>query len=164
MIDDLKTQATQLLKRIENPSLQEEVIRIQSVDPMEDLKKEVLSFFKTKIAAIKRSEAVKELVFNQLENKIQGGELTFDQLMMVLARLDNGSNSSADSIISIFRPSANGQSALTDIVRPADDSSDLVKAFAGYSSEDLQAIEKTMRTLRSIRESSEEKDICPEEL
>lgn len=154
MSEDIKNQAAQMLRRIDNPTLQGLVTKIQNEDPMEELKKEVLSFFKTKIAAIKRSEAVKELVYNQLESKIQGGELEFDQLMQVLARLDNGSNDSADSIISMFRPTANGTSALTEIVRPADDSSDIAKAFAGYTSQDLQAIEKTMHTLRVIQESN----------
>ena len=154
MNEDIKNQAAQMLRRIDNPTLQGQVTKIQNEDPMEELKKEVLSFFKTKIAAIKRSEAVKELVYNQLESKIQGGELEFDQLMQVLARLDNGSNDSADSIISMFRPTANGTSALTEIVRPTDDSSDIAKAFAGYTSQDLQAIEKTMHTLRVIQESN----------
>ena len=154
MNEDIKNQAAQMLRRIDNPTLQGQVTKIQNEDPMEELKKEVLSFFKTKIAAIKRSEAVKELVYNQLESKIQGGDLEFDQLMQVLARLDNGSNDSADSIISMFRPTANGTSALTEIVRPTDDSSDIAKAFAGYTSQDLQAIEKTMHTLRVIQESN----------
>ena len=157
MSEDIKNQAAQMLRRIDNPILQGQVTKIQNEDPMEELKKEVLSFFKTKIAAIKRSEAVKELVYNQLESKIQGGELEFDQLMQVLARLDNGSNDSADSIISMFRPTANGTSALTEIVRPAGESSDIAKAFAGYSSEDLQAIEKTMRTIRIVQEANAQK-------
>lgn len=157
MNEDMKTQASMMLKKMDNPTLQSQVSRIQNEDPMEELKKEVLSFFKTKIAAIKRSEAVKELVYNQLESKIQGGELEFDQLMMVLARLDNGSNDSADSIISMFRPTANGQSTLTEIVRPAGESNDIAKAFANYSSEELQAIEKTMHTIRVIQEASVQK-------
>lgn len=163
MNEDIKNQAAQMLRRIDNPTLQGQVTKIQNEDPMEELKKEVLSFFKTKIAAIKRSEAVKELVYNQLESKIQGGELEFDQLMQVLARLDNGSNDSADSIISMFRPTANGTSALTEIVRPSEDSSDIAKAFAGYTSQDLQAIEKTMHTLRVIQESNAQQLAEPKE-
>ena len=54
----------------------------------------------------------------------------------------------------MFRPTANGTSALTEIVRPSEDSSDIAKAFAGYTSQDLQAIEKTMHTLRVIQESN----------
>ena len=163
MSEDIKNQAAQMLRRIDNPTLQGQVTKIQNEDPMEELKKEVLSFFKTKIAAIKRSEAVKELVYNQLESKILGGELEFDQLMQVLARLDNGSNDSADSIISMFRPTANGTSALTEIVRPSEDSSDIAKAFAGYTSQDLQAIEKTMHTLRVIQESNAQQLAEPKE-
>lgn len=163
MNSELKSQANQLLKRIDNPMLQSQVAKIQNEDPMEDLKKEVLSFFKTKIAAIRRSESVKELVYNQLEEKIKGGELEFDQLMVVLSRLDNGSNASADSIISMFRPSANGQSALTEIVRPSEESSDIVKAFAGYSSEELQAIERTMHTLREIQENNAQQTLKEKE-
>lgn len=162
MSEDIKNQAAQMLRRIDNPTLQGQVTKIQNEDPMEELKKEVLSFFKTKIAAIKRSEAVKELVYNQLESKLQGGELEFDQLMQVLARLDNGSNDSADSIISMFRPTANGTSALAEIVRPTEESSDIAKAFANYSSEDLQAIEKTMHTIRVIQEANTQQSLKEE--
>lgn len=155
-MDNLREQAGNLLRTMNSSALQGQVTRIQNEDPTEELKKEVLSFFKTKIAAIRRSESVKELVYQQLESKIQGGELEFDQLMVVLARLDNGSNDSADSIISMFRPTATGQSALTEIVKPASETSDIMKAFAGYSSEELQAIEKTMHTIRKIQEYNAE--------
>ena len=162
-MNEIKQQASALLSTIDSPVIKGHVQKVQSLDPTEELRREVLEFFKNRIASIKRSEELKELVYTELQTKIQGGELTFDQLMGVLARLDHGANDSADSIISMFRPNNNGTSMLTEIVQSRGDNSDLARAFANYSSEDLQAIEKTMHTLRAITEKSSEKPISKEE-
>ncbi|MGL5913541.1 MAG: hypothetical protein ACRCZB_05195 [Bacteroidales bacterium] len=144
-----------------SPLLNNQVASIQRKEPMEELRNEVLEFFKNRMASIQRSEKLKELVYTELEAKLSEGELEFDQLMAILARLDNGANTSSDSIISIFRPSSSGQSTLTELVRSDSDTSDIAKAFAGYTSDDLQHIEKTMHSLRMITEKTNEKN--PEE-
>jgi hypothetical protein len=121
---------------------------------MDDLKNEVLSFFKNRMASISRAERVKELVFQQLESDIEGGVLNFDQLMSVLMRLDRGNNELSDSIISMFRPAGNGSgSLLTDIVRPGSDKSDLTKAFENYTPEELRKIDSVAKVIRDIVES-----------
>jgi len=139
---------------LNTPALAVEARAIRERDAMEDLKSEVLAFFKNRMASISRAERVKELIFQQLESDIEGGVLNFDQIMSVLTRLDRGNTESADSIISMFRPTGNGGgSSLTDIVRPDTDKSELARAFENYSSEDLRKINETMKVLRDIVES-----------
>jgi hypothetical protein len=127
---------------------------------MEDLKNEVMGFFKNRIASISRAERIKELIFAQFESDIEGGTLTFDQMMSLLMRLDRDNNDSADSIISMFRPAGNGSgSLLTDIVRPGSDKSDIAQAFAKYTPEELRKIDQTMRVIRDIVENGKSVEI-----
>ena len=163
MTDELKDQALTLLGKLDNDDLKNQVTQIQNIDPTEELRKEVLNFFKSRIVSISRSEQLKELVYTELTTMIQGGDLSFDQLLAVLSRIDHDANDSADSLLSIFRPGNNGESLLTELLNSKSDSSDLAKAFAQYSSEDLQAIENTMHTIRAITENNEAKPILEED-
>jgi hypothetical protein len=152
--EQMNQEAQELMSAIESPALVHDAKALSVIDSMEELKQEVLCFFKNRIAAISRAEQIKDLVFQQLEHDIAGGELTFDQKMTVLMRLARDNNDSADSIISMFRPSGNGQgSLLTDIVRPGSDKSDIVKAFENYTPEELRKIDATMRVIRDIVET-----------
>jgi hypothetical protein len=147
-------EARALMESIDNPALTADIRAVQAVDAMEDLKSEVLGFFKNRISAISRAEQIKEHIFEQLESDIQGGALNFDQLMTVLMRLDRDNNDSADSIISMFRPTGNGQgSLLTDIVRPGTDKTDLARAFENYTPEELRRIHQTMVVIRDLVEN-----------
>jgi hypothetical protein len=121
---------------------------------MDDLKNEVLEFFKSRIASIKRSEEIKELVYTQLVEEIQGGELNHDQLMGVLRQLGHENTSNTDVIFSLFR-SGQGGTSLSDIMRSAQDANEIAQAFNNYTPEQLQKIDQTMRIIRSIIESSE---------
>jgi hypothetical protein len=114
-----------------------------------------LKFFKTRVASISRADAIKEMAYQQLEEMIQSGSLNFDQLMGVIRQVANENNSSADSIMSIFRSQGgpNGGSPLQDIMRPLSDKGDLAKAFDNMSPEDLRKINTTMLILRDIVES-----------
>jgi hypothetical protein len=134
---------------------------IQKVDPMDDLKFEILKFFKTRVASISRADSIKEMAYRQLEGMIQGGELNFDQLMGVIRQVANENNSSADSIMSIFRYQGgpNGGSPLQDMMRPLSDKGDLAKAFDNMSPEELRKINTTMLILRDIVESGRTVDL-----
>ena len=158
--DQMDQEARELMDTLDVPALASEAKSVQAVDAMDDLKNEVMGFFKNRIASISRAERIKELVFAQLEDDIQGGALTFDQMMALLMRLDRDNNDSADSIISMFRPSGNGQgSLLTDIVRPGSDKSDLSKAFENYTPEELRRIDEVAKVLRDIVETGAKVEI-----
>jgi hypothetical protein len=155
MREDEIQEAEDMMSTLVNPGFLNEARSIQEIDPMEDLKIEILKFFKTRVASISRADTIKEMAYHQLEDMIQGGELNFDQLMGVIRQVANENNSSADSIMSIFRSQGgtNGGSPLQDMMRPLSDKGDLTKAFDNMSSEDLRKINTTMLILRDIVES-----------
>lgn len=158
--DQLDREARELAGAIESPALASDAMAMRAMDAMEDMKREVLGFFKNRIASISRAEHIKELIYHQFESEIEGGELSFDQKISLLMRLDRDNNDLADSIISMFRPSGNsGGSLLTDVMRPGEDKSDIARAFANYTPEELRKIDATMRVIRDIVESGKTVDV-----
>ena len=153
--DRMDQDAQDLMTSINDPFLANDARALQEFSAMEDLKNEVLGFFKNRIAAIARAERIKELVYVQLEQRIQDGVLSFEQFMTLLMRLDRDNNDAADSILRSFQPAGNngGGSLLTDIMRPESDKSELAKAFDNYSPEQLRIINETMKVMRDIVES-----------
>jgi hypothetical protein len=154
-------EAEGMMSALTDPRFLDEAQGIQKIDPLDDLKLEILKFFKTRISSISRADAIKEMAYRQLEAMIQGGELNFDQLMGVVRQAANENNSSADSIMSIFRPQggAGGGSPLQDMLRPLGEKGDLAQAFENMSGEDLRKINTTMLVLRDIVESGKTIDI-----
>jgi hypothetical protein len=154
-------EAGDMIASLGDPRLLDEVKAVQEFDLLDDLKLEILKFFKTRVASISRADAIKEMAYQQLEGMIQGGELNFDQLMGVIRQAANENNSSADSIMSIFRSQGgpNGGSPLQDIMRPLSDKGDLAKAFDNMSSDELRKINTTMLILRDIVESGKTIDL-----
>jgi hypothetical protein len=153
--DQMEEEASNIMRALDSPALASDARALQVIDSMEDLKNEVMGFFKNRIASISRAERIKELIFTQFETDIESGHLNFDQMMTLLMRLDRDNNDSADSIISMFRPNGagGGGSLLTDIVRPGSDKSDVAKAFENYTPEELRKINETMKVIRDIVES-----------
>jgi hypothetical protein len=159
-IEQIAQDAEELVNVLESPVFAVEARAVQAIDAMDDLKNEVLGFFKNRMASISRAERVKELVFHQLERGINDNEYNFEQLMTVLMRLDRGNNELSDSIISMFRPAGNGGgSLLTDIVRPGNDKSELAQAFEKYTPEELRKVNETMKVIRDIVESGKTVDM-----
>jgi hypothetical protein len=154
-------EAEVMVSALADPRFLNEAREIQEIDPMDDLKLEILKFFKTRVTSISRADTIKEMAYKQLEEMIEGGELNFDQLMGVIRQVANENNSSADSIMSIFRSQGgpNGGSPLQDMMRPLSDKSDLAKAFDNMSPEELRKIHETMMVIREITESGKTVEI-----
>jgi hypothetical protein len=153
--EDEIQEAEAMMATLADSRFLDEAREIQNFDPMDDLKLEILKFFKTRVASISRADTIKEMAYKQLEEMIEGGELNFDQLMGVIRQVANENNSSADSIMSIFRSQGgpNGGSPLQDMMRPLSEKGDLAKAFDNMSPEQLRKIHETMMVIRDITES-----------
>jgi hypothetical protein len=154
-------EAGNILSTLNDPRLIGEAGVIREIDPMDDLKLEILKFFKNRVASISRADTIKEMAYSQLESMIEGGGLNFDQLMGVIRQVANENNSSADSIMSIFRSQGgpNGGSPLQDMMRPLSEKGDLARAFENMSPEELRKINTTMLILRDIVESGKTIDL-----
>jgi len=157
--DQVNMEATGLITALDTPSFANDARALQTIDAMDDLKNEVIGFFKNRIASITRAERIKELMYQQLEVNIQGGELSFEQMMTLLMRLDRDNNDSADSLLRAMtggngNASGNGGTSLfTDIVRPGSDKSDLAKAIDNYTPEQQHLLNETFKIIRDLVES-----------
>jgi hypothetical protein len=155
MREDEVQEAGEMMSALDDPRFLSEARAIQEVDPMQDLKLEILKFFKNRVSSISRADAIKEMAYGQLEEMIAGGDLNFDQLMGVIRQVANENNSNADSIMSIFRSQGgpNGSSPLQDMMRPLSDKGELANAFENMSSDELRKLHETMMVIREITES-----------
>jgi hypothetical protein len=155
MREDELREAGNMLSTLDDARLMNEARAVQEIDPMDDLKMEILKFFKNRVSSISRADSIKEMAYAQLEGMIEGGSLNFDQLMGVIRQVANENNSSADSIMSIFRSQGgpNGGSPLQDMMRPLSDKGDMARAFENMSPEELRKIHETMMVIRDITES-----------
>jgi len=163
-IMEFEQEAGNIINTLESPALINEARELQAFSEMDDLKKEVIGFFKNRIASISRAERIKELVYEQLEVNIQSGALNFDQFMTLLMRLDRDNNDSADSLLRAMtgsngNPGSGGSSLFTDIVRPGSEKSDMTKAFENYTPEELRKVNEVAKVLRDIIESGERVEI-----
>jgi hypothetical protein len=150
-------QAQELLGALEVTSYKADATALQATDSMDDLKREVLGFFKNRISSIARAERIKELMYQQLEENIQGGGLNFDQMMTLLMRLDRDNNDSADSLLRAITGGNNGPNGggtlFTDIVRPGSEKTDVTKAFESFTPEQLRMVNETAKVLRDLVET-----------
>jgi len=155
-IATMNQEANELVSNLDNPVITASVTTLQnSYNAVDDMRNEVLGFFKSRIASISRAERIKELMYEQLETDITSGALNFDQKMTLLMRLDRDNNDAADSIISMFRPSgATGESLLTNLIRSDSDKTDIEKAIENYKPEELQAINDLFKAARDIAEAN----------
>jgi hypothetical protein len=147
-------EAEKIIDGLSDPRLLQEVTAVKEIDPLDDLKLEILKFFKNRVASISRADAIKEMAYSQLEGMINAGSLDFDQLMAVIRQVANENNSNADSIMSIFRSQGgqNGGSPLQEMMRTGGDKGELAMAFENMSPEELRKVHQTMMVIRDITE------------
>ena len=155
--EEMEQDAQELVTVLENPVLLAEAQAVQALSPMEDLKQEVLGFFKNRISSISRAERIKELMYQQLEVDIQSGGLSFDNMMTLLMRLDRDNNDAADSLLRAMTggnvAGGAGSTLFNDIVRPDSDKSDLVRAIESYTPEERRKINDLANVLRDLVDS-----------
>ena len=161
-LDKMNQEASEVVDALDVVAYASEVKSIQSIDPMDDLRNELVGFFKNRISSIARAERIKELTYQQLEMDIEGGELNFEQKMAILMRLSRDSNDASDSLLRAIaggnggNQGGGGSSLFTDIVRPGSEKTDLMKAFEEYSPEELRKIHEVSKILQDIVENGEQ--------
>lgn len=148
--EDMVAGASNLLSRLNDKGLQNDVQRVNEIDPMTDLKISLVSFFKDRIATVSQSELFKTEIMTALRQDLNGGTLTFDQKMSLLSKICNESNSASDSLISMFRPAPGTPSIFQDVTRKEGESDQMTKLFQSLKPEQLQKVEQAFLFLQSI--------------
>lgn len=129
--------------------------QIQVSDPFVELKLDLLSFFKDRINRISSQEKLKERTETELESFIDQGDLTFEQVLQVYRQVSTQTNNSADSLLSLFKPTPGAPSILADNLAKQEEKKDVYdELYEQFSGDQLQKIDKLNRLLSSMIQHS----------
>lgn len=146
--EDIENTATQLLEGLNSESTQEEVRAVTNADPLDMLRSDILSFFRTHMERIRKQEDLRTGIQNQLQEMIDNGDLTFEQLMKLFSMVSNQENNAADSIISLFKPVPGVGSLLANSIGQDKKDDDVENMYENLSPEQMRSIDKLYRKLQ----------------
>lgn len=138
---------------------QRSVQNIMSSDPMDVLRTDLLSFFRTMIAEISRRVTLKEELEETFRQDIQTGEMTFEERMRLHKALSTDFNISLENFLGLFKPTPGAPSLLAQNLSKPEDRDDIYdKVFKDLSSEEMRKLDKLMKALQIMSKEEEEKD------
>jgi hypothetical protein len=150
IMEGTQEQAREMLSAMEDRRFRNDALRAANTDSIGEMKENLIQFFKDRIGTIKKSDQLRDTLYEKLQGKMERDELTFDQMLAVYRLLGNENNTAADGVLSLFRPVPGTPSLFLEVSRPADKDEELKMAYKNYSSEELQTIERTMGHLASL--------------
>lgn len=95
-----------LLDAFEDPKIDEEVDAVNMQDPSIKTRSELFNFFSSRLAGLTKREAFKDKIQVALEDHIEGGEVTFAQLLSLYKIVYTEDSLAAESVISLLKPAA----------------------------------------------------------
>lgn len=105
MNDNSRQEAYDIVEKLEDTEIDKEVQERKEANRQLDiLRSNVFEFFQGRLNHIRVQERLREQVQNQIEDMVDSGNLTFDELMRILGSLNKSTQEAAESIISLFRP------------------------------------------------------------
>jgi len=127
-----------------------------NISQFDQLKSSLLSFFKERINSIQERERLKAKVEDSFLDDLQGGELTFSQRLSLYNSVSKQENASADSLLSIFRPTPGAPSILAENLGKTEDVNDSVdEFFNSLDSDSISALEKLGRMIQTMSKKEE---------
>jgi len=161
--NDFLKNGTRLLKKLneDNPEVQV----ISNADPFYVLRTDILLFFRQIMSDVKKKETLKdELESSFLEDVKETGEeaLTFQQKMSLYKLITTQSNSSAEGILSLFKPTPGAPSLLADNISKDEKEDKFSEIYDKMSSDDFQTVQSFMDSMNKmyeeVRQTREEND------
>ena len=151
-MSNIEDTANDLLHEFGNDSeTTSKVTRIQTSDPYVELKMNLLSFFKDRMSKITAQERLKEQVEQALELQLEGGDLSFEQILSLYRLVSTQNNASSDSLLSLFKPTPGAPSILADnLGRQEEDKNMYDEMYEDFSSDQLQALDNLGKILTSL--------------
>jgi hypothetical protein len=149
-MEGAQEQAREMLSALEDKRFKNDALRAANTDSIGEMKENLIQFFKDRIGTIKKSDDLRDTLYEKLKGMMDRDELTFEQLLSVYKLLGNENNTAADGLLSMFRPVPGAQSLFLEVSRPPDKDEELKKAYKNYSAEELQTIDRMMGHLASL--------------
>jgi hypothetical protein len=142
IMSDVQEEAKGLAGAMESRGLRNDAERIANIEPLDDMKQNLVQFFKDRVSTIKKADQLRESLYQKFQEQLEHDELNPEQILSMYRAVVNESNTAAGDILSIFKPVPNSTSLLLEVSRPPDKDEEIKKAYKTYSAEELQAIER----------------------
>jgi hypothetical protein len=149
-MEGVQDQARDVLSALDNQKLKNDALRVAQTDSLGEMKENLIQFFKDRIETIKEGEELRKAIYAEFMGMLERSELKFDQMLSIYRLLDNGSNTAADGILSLFRPVPGTSSLFLEVARPVDKDEEIKTMFKNCSSENLQMLDRMMGHLASV--------------
>lgn len=146
--NDVLNTGTKLLKDLEKED--KDIKVFSETDPMYHLRKDILSFFQTIMATVSSKESLKKQIEDTFIEDLESGELSIQDRMSLYKLISTQTNISAESIMSIFKPTPGAPSLLAENISRDREEDYLDKMYESLKPNDLQKIDKLMKALELI--------------
>jgi len=100
------------VRDFKNKELIDGVYNIKEANPLDSLKATLFSFFETRLSNLQQEETFKTTIKNALLDKIELGEVSFNQLMQLYKEIQMANTKAVDSILDILKPAPAGTVSL----------------------------------------------------
>jgi hypothetical protein len=143
-----------LAEIIEDEEVRREVEDIKRINPLDALKADLFSFFKSMFALIKAEDDLENIIRAKIMQKIKNDELNTDQLTSLMKTIKNNKNSTLDVILSFFKPSPTGNvSPLLEDKSGQGDANSLLQLMNTMDPEEKEKLNKLTKALTLIGET-----------
>lgn len=146
--DILKTSSF-LIKNLEK---EKDIEVFSEIDPMLNLRKDILSFFQGIMTTVTSKEVIKKQIEDSFLEDLASGDLNLQDRMSLYKLISSQSNIAADSIISIFKPTPGAPSLLADNLSKERQEDFIDRIHESSKATDLQNIDKLMKALQILVE------------
>ncbi len=157
--DILKTGEDFISKLEDDHNTQKKVSSITNEDPFMRLKLNLLEFFSSRLNDISKQEELREKIADSFLNDLDNEDepLTFQQRMQLYKLIASQSSGSADSILSLFKPTPGAPSILAENISKEEKRDDMFDdIYKDMSSEDLQAIDTLMKIMENMKNKKDD--------
>lgn len=132
-----------------------EIKVFSETDPMLTLRNDILSFFRAIMIEVSDKQDLKKRIENSFLEDLESGDLPLDDRMRLYKLITSQTNISADSILSIFKPTPGAPSLLADNLSRDREEDHFDRVFENMKPSDLQKIDKLVKAIALL--SDEEK-------
>lgn len=147
-MDNFKDEAEKLIDIIKDKKDENQVVPKQ--DPMGDLTRNIFHFFTDRMHAIEKRESLVDKAQQKLEDFLDEPDISFDDVMAIYRLVSSKSTESAESLISLFKPTPGAGSPLAEAVsreKKEDDSVD--NFFRALTPDQLEKVDLLFRMLKA---------------
>ncbi len=125
-------------------------------DPMYTLRKDILSFFQNIMESVSKKESLKEKIESSFLEDLESGELSFQDRASLYKLISTQASLSADSVLSIFKPTPGAPSLLADNLSKDTKEDHFDKLYDSMKPEDLQKVDKLMKLLDVMKKDEDD--------